>query len=119
DVWANTARTTKEDRERGNRHSKARHSGLSNGRDATGRGHCRRCYWPAGPAHPIGSASPGGGVAVSIAATAPPEGASEPSESTGSVNPAFRRIRNSRANPAYTELELPLSSPSSRSWLVL
>src|SRR5262249_7951718 len=118
-VWASTARTTKEDRERGNRHSKARHSGLSNGRDATGRGHCRRCYWPAGHAHPIESASPGGGVGFSIAATTPPEDANEPSESTGSASPAFRRIRNSRANPAYTELELPLSFPSSRSWPAL
>jgi hypothetical protein len=43
DVWANTARTTKEDRDPGNTHSRAQHAELSNGPDATGRGHCRRC----------------------------------------------------------------------------
>src|SRR5262249_4654823 len=42
DVWANTARTTKEDRDRGSRHSRAQHAALSNGPDATGHGQYRQ-----------------------------------------------------------------------------
>src|SRR5439155_24543016 len=102
--------------DRGNTHSKARHSGLSNGRDATGHGRWRQYYLPTCHARPIEAASPGGGVGFSTAATAQPEGATEPSESTGSAGPAFRRIRNSHASPAYTERASPSSSPGSRLW---
>jgi hypothetical protein len=62
---------------------------------------------PTGHVHLTEPAWPAGGVWFSTAAIAQPEGVREPSQSTGSTGPAFRRIRNSRANPACTEPMLP------------
>src|SRR5262249_50812597 len=114
--FPNVARTTKGDHDHGKRQTKAQNKWLSNGPYAMGHGRWQQYPPPIGRVPLTQPSRHAGGVWFSTAAIAQPEGVREPNPSTGSTGPAFRRIRNSRANPACTELVLPSSSPSSRSW---
>src|SRR6266567_3528481 len=106
---ANSHRSTSEVPAIGSKHWKAQPRGPWPEPSTKGHVHCQPCYWRVADEPPATTERRGDGAVFSIAATSLPAVAIGPSGSGTLAHRAFRRSRNSCANPADTEL-VPLSS---------